>query len=201
MKDWKKLANDASLEKTVAALQENGIDAVVVNTGEDAKQKVLELLPTGAEVMTMTSETLRTTGIAEEIDKSGKYESVREKLMTMTDASEKRKLGAAPDWTIGSVHAVTEDGHLFIASNTGSQLPAYTYGAQHVIWVVSTQKITANDEEAKKRIYDYVLPLESVRAHKAYGMPGSFVSKLLIINKEVQPNRLLVIFVKEHLGF
>ena len=37
---WNTLANDDSLQKTVAALKENGIDALVVETGEDAKKNL-----------------------------------------------------------------------------------------------------------------------------------------------------------------
>ncbi len=204
MTEWNQIANDEVLNKTVEALKANGITAMVVNSGADAKAKVLELVPEGAEVMTMTSVTLDSTGISEELNTSTKYNSVRTKLNSMNkevNADEMNKLGAAPQWTVGSVHAVTQDGKVLIASNTGSQLPAYAYGAQHVIWVVGAQKVTANVDEAMKRIYDYVLPLESERAKKAYGMPGSNVSKLLIINKEVNPTRLTMILVKEQLGY
>ena len=43
-----------TVEKTIAALKSNGITAYSVETGEEAKKKVLELIPKGAEVMTMT---------------------------------------------------------------------------------------------------------------------------------------------------
>ena len=156
------------------------------------------------EVMTMTSVTLDTIGVPQEIQSSKKYNFVREKLMSMdrkTQSVEMQKLGAAPEWAIGSVHAITEDGHAMIASNTGSQLPAYAYASPHVIWVVGAQKIVTNVDEGMKRIYDYVLPLESERAHKAYGVPASAVNKLLVVHKEVIPNRITVILVKEVLGF
>ncbi len=118
-----------------------------------------------------------------------------------TQGLEMQKLGAAPEWAVGSVHAVTQEGHVVIASNTGSQLPGYAYGSQHVVWIVGTQKIVENLDGAMKRIYDYVLPLESDRAHKAYGVDGSNVSKMLIVNKEVNPQRITLIFVNEKLGF
>jgi hypothetical protein len=113
-----------------------------------------------------------------------------------------QKIGASPEFALGSVHAVTEDGHLLIASNTGSQLPAYAYGSAKVIWVVGTQKIVPNLETGIKRIYDYVLPLESEHINKLYNLTmGSFVSKLLIINREPIPGRLTIILVKQPLGF
>ena len=112
-----------------------------------------------------------------------------------------KKTGAAPEYCIGSVHAVTQDGKVFIASNTGSQLPSYAYGSANVIWVVGTQKIVKDFDEANERIYKYTLPLESERARKAYGVPGSAVNKMLIVNKEVAPGRITIIFVNEKLGF
>ena len=118
-----------------------------------------------------------------------------------TDSKKMKEMACIPDWTIGSVHALTEDGKLVIASNTGSQLPAYVYGANNVIFVLGTQKIVKDLDEAFDRIYKYVLPLESERAKKAYGAKESNVSKILIINKEIQPNRIKVILINKNLGF
>lgn len=199
---WNILAKKESVEKTIAALKANNIDAVFVKSGAEARNKVLEMIPQNAEVMNMTSVTLDTIGVPKELNESGKFNSVRMKLMDKaTSAREKKRLGAAPEWTVGSVHAVTENGEVMVASNTGSQLPAYVYGADHVIWVVGAQKIVKNLEDGRKRIYEYVLPLESERAKKAYGVSGSFVSKLLIVEKEVQPGRISMILVGEVLGF
>ena len=152
----------------------------------------------------MSSVPLDTIGITKELNGSNRFKPVRDTLYAMNRETQHvamLKLGAAPEWTVGSVHAVTQDGHIVIASNTGSQLPAYAYGSAHVIWIVGTQKIVVNVDEGLRRIDEYVLPLESKRAHEAYGVPGSAVNKLLIINKEVSPGRLTVIFVKEKLGF
>lgn len=203
--NWKKIPTNEILNKTVQALKTNGIHAEVVDTGLEAKQKVLSLIPDGAEIMNMTSRTLDAIGVSKEIVESGKYNSVRNKLTKMdrkTQSLEMQKIGAAPEWTVGSVHAVTQDGKVLIASNTGSQLPAYVYGSPHVIWVVGAQKIVKDVDEGIKRIYDYILPLESVRLNKAYNITtGSYVSKLLIINKEFTPGRITMIIVKEVLGF
>src|SRR5258708_2300207 len=128
VKKWTQLADKATIEKTIAALAANNIEAVFVESEEEAKQKALELIPQGAEVMNMTSRTLDTIGISKEIVESGKYNAVRNLLAKMdrkTQGLEMQKLGAAPEYAIGSVHAVTQDGKVLIASQTGSQLPAY----------------------------------------------------------------------------
>ena len=114
-----------------------------------------------------------------------------------------RKMCAAPDFTVGSVHAVSEDGHLLIASNTGSQLPGYAYSAG-MIWVVGAQKIVKDLDEGMKRLREYVLGLETVRARKAYGLPedwNSFYSKILMFRREVSPSRAKIVLVGEPLGY
>ena len=206
MTHYQSLAEKKDLDITVKNLTENGFDTLVVSNAVEAKAKILELIPEKSEVMTMSSETLRLSGITEEINTSGKFYSIKNKLTKMnreTDSLKMQKLGSAPEYAVGSVHAVTTDGHVFIASNTGSQLPAYVYGSAHVIWVVGTQKIVKDDAEALTRIYDYILPKESVRLAKQYNNPDlkSNVSKLLIINKEIKPGRITIILVKEKLGF
>ena len=203
IKDFGQLATDESINTARLALQENGIEVLVVESGVEANAKVLQMVPEGAEIMNMSSVTVDSIGLAKEINEPGKYNSVRNKFATMdakTQGPEMKKLGAAPEWVVGSVHAVTEDGKVIVASATGSQLPAYAYGSDHVIWVVGSQKIVKNIEEGMKRVYEYVLPLESERAMKAYGM-GSSVNKELIISKEVTPGRITMIIVKEKLGF
>lgn len=201
--EFGKLATDEQIEKAVKTLQENGFKVEVFENSQEAKKKVLELLPKGAEVFTMTSQTLEAIGLDKEINESGKYNAVRPKLFAMdrnTQAREMTKLGASPDWVVSSVHAVTEDGHLLIASNSGSQLSAEAYAGGKVIFVVGTQKIVKDTQEGLRRIYEYSYPLEDARAQKAYGARSS-VSKILIINKEIMPERITVILVKEKLGF
>jgi len=151
----------------------------------------------------MTSQTTEVINLAKEINESKRYNSVRNKLMAMdrnTQGREMAKLGSSPEFVVGSVQAVTEDGQLLIASATGSQLSAEAYGGGKVIFVVGTQKIVKDTTEGLRRIYEYSYPLEDERAQKAYGMRSS-VSKILIINKEIMPDRITVILVKENLGF
>ena len=148
-------------------------------------------------------ESLDVAGLTDEIDKSGRYESLRPRLFSMdrqTRADEIRRLGAAPDVMLGSVHAVTETGSLLAASMGGSQLGPYVSGAGRVILLVGTQKIVSDLEEGLRRINEYAFPLEDARAHAAYGI-HSAVNKVLIINREIVPGRITVVFVDEVLGF
>lgn len=197
------LASDEQIERTVAALAANNIQAVVAENGEDAKKKLFELLPEGAEVFISSSTTLNTLGVPEVIDNSGRYDSVRNKLSKMDPKTQNRdmqKLGATPQYILGSVHALTESGKAIIASASGSQLGPYASAAAKVVWVVGTQKIVPSLEEGMKRLEEYTFPLEDARALKAYGVNSS-INKVLIVNKEMMPGRTTVILVKENLGF
>lgn len=201
--DFAKLASNKTIAKVVLSLEKNGIKTMVAENGNEAKKKVLSILPDGAEVFTMTSQTAEVVNLAKEINESARFSSVRNKLMAMdrnTQGREMAKLGASPEFVVGSVHAVTEDGHLLIASATGSQLSAEAYSGGKIIYLVGTQKIVKDTQEGLRRIYEYSYPLEDERAQKAYGM-RSGVNKILIINKEVMPDRITVILVKENLGF
>ncbi len=200
------LPTSQTITKTISALAANGMTAEVVSTAADAKAAVLAHIPAGAEVMTMTSITLEQTGLAEALN-TKPYVSVKQKLNDMsreTESQRMQELGAAPSWAVGSVHGITEDGQVVVTSNTGSQLPAYVYGAEHVVWVVSTKKVVPTIDAALARIKEEVVPKESARARKAYGLPDTWhtnMSKTLIVNREITPNRIHVVFVNEDLGF
>ncbi len=79
---------------------------------------VLALIPDGAQVHLGASQSLEATGIAKELETSGRLVHLRSRLWSMdraTQADEMRRLIAAPDLMLGSVHAVTESGSLLAA--------------------------------------------------------------------------------------
>jgi hypothetical protein len=196
-------ASEVSLQTTARRLNENGMTAHIVESGADAGRLALGLIPDGAEVFTATSQTLEEIGLRAAIDASPRLRSVRTVLSQMDMATqwhEMRVLAARPDVVIGSVHAITEQGEVVVASASGSQLGPYASGAGKVIWVVGSQKIVPSLDEGMRRIREYALPLENQRAQLAYGQ-GSFIGKELILFREYLPDRVHVILVKEKLGF
>jgi hypothetical protein len=200
---WATTADDGRVKRTMAALEANGITAIRATDAADAKRIVLDLIPHGSQVHHGASQSLELTGIVAEIEGSGHYQALRPRIWSMdrnTQADEIRRLSAAPDVMLGSVHAVTETGSLVAASMGGSQLGPYASGAGRVILLVGTQKIVSDLDEALLRIDEYAFPLEDARAQAAYGI-HSAVNKVLIINREFTPGRITVVFVDEVLGF
>ncbi|HZM39706.1 MAG TPA: LUD domain-containing protein [Acidimicrobiales bacterium] len=197
------LATDERIERAAAALTATGMNAMVVASGEEARRAVEDLLPYGAEVFNNTSRTLEAIGVAEDIERSGRYQPLRLRLYQMDremQQHEMRNLAASPDYVVGSAHAVTEEGSLLVASASGSQLGPIVSGGGQVILVVGGQKIVPDVATAMRRIYTYCLPLEDHRAREAYGV-GSGVNNVLIVNRSIAPGRITVILVREPLGF
>ena len=201
--EFTKLANNEQIERTAKALEANRIHTLIAENGEDAKRMFFELIPEGAEIFLGASVTLEKLGIKDEIDRSGRFDALRPKMFALnweTQGRDIRKLGGTPDFAAGSVQAVTEDGHVLIASNTGSQLGPYASGAGKVIWVVGAQKIVKDFNEGLMRIEEYCRPLEEVHMQELY-KAGTEVNKILIVKKEIRPGRITMIIVKEQLGF
>ena len=196
------LPDDQTLAGTVVALEEHGFSVDVVDGLDAARDAVLARIPQGSSVMTNTSVTLQETGIADAINDGGPYESARNKMFALdfaTQAQEMKAIGGQPDYALGSVHAVTRDGTLVIASASGSQLASYAWGAASVIFVVGAQKLVPTVEAAHERVYQHSLKLEDARAVAAYGQ-HSQVGKILEIHQEL-PGRIHIVLIRQAVGF
>jgi hypothetical protein len=147
------------LERAAAALTAHGFTVEILDDAAAARTRIKDLIPEGASVFTGASETLRLSGIDEDINTSGRYQAIKPRVLAMdrvTGADDIRRLLASPDVVVGSVAAVTETGSLVVASASGSQLPGYAGGA--------------------------------ARAQVAYGRPSA-INRLLILNAEPHPGR------------
>src|SRR5258707_7206592 len=197
------LPDEHALQATVVALEEHGFSVEVVGDLDAARQAVLARIPEGSSVMTNTSVTLAETGLADAVnDGGGRYESARNKMFALdfaTQAQQMKVIGGQPDYALGSVHAITRDGTVVIASATGSQLASYAWGAANVIFVVGAQKLVPTLEAAHERIYQHSLPLEDARAQAAYGQ-HSQVGKILEIHAEL-PVRNYVVLIRQQVGY
>ncbi|HEY8729578.1 MAG TPA: LUD domain-containing protein, partial [Acidothermaceae bacterium] len=116
-----------------------------------------------------------------------------------TQGQQMKVIGGQPDYSLGSVHAITRDGTLVIASASGSQLAAAAWGAANVIFVVGVQKLVSTLDAAHERIYQHSLILEDARAIAAYGQ-NSVVGKILEIHQE-NPGRTHVVLIRKSVGF
>jgi LUD domain len=192
----------ARVEQVAAALRSHNIEAIVVDTGQEARTIVLGLIPEGAEVHSGKSKTLEDVGIFGDLMESGRYDAIRPRMFAMDRAAqgrEIRKLVAAPDFMLGSVAAVTDDGALVAASAIGNQLASYAAGAGHVLLVVGSQKIVPDLDAALRRVRDVVFPYENAQVQAKMGV-DTVLEKVLIIYGEWQAGRTTVVLVREPVG-
>ena len=191
------------LERAAAALKAHGFTVEILDDAATARTRIKDLIPEGASVFTGASETLRLSGIEDDINTSGRYDAVKSRGLTLdraTQMAEIWRLMSTPDVIVGSVHAVTETGSLVVASASGSQLPGYAGGAARAIWIVGAQKVVPDLSTALRRVEDHCLPLESARVQVVYGQPSA-INRLLILNADLEPGRGTVLLLREAIGF
>ena len=196
------LPNDETLEETVLGMEARGFSVEVVGDLDAARRAVLARIPRGSSIMTNPSATLQEAGIVQAIDNGGPYDSARTRFLALDRATQLQEIKAIlvqPEFALGSVHAITRDGTLVIASALGSQLASYAWGAATVIFVVGAQKLVPDFAAAHERIYGHCLALEDARALEAYGQ-NSRVGKILEIRQE-DPGRIHVVLIRRQVGF
>ncbi len=190
------------LEAVAAALRTNNIEAIVVDTGDQAREAVLAMIPDGSEVHSGKSKTLEEIGLYAELVESERFDAIRPRLATMdraTQGREMRKLTAAPDVMVGSVAAILPDGTMVVASATGSQLGSYAAGAGRLILVIGSQKLVPDLDAAMRRIDEVVFPFENEQVRSRLGVETR-LEKVLILYGEWNPGRTTVVLVREPVG-
>lgn len=202
--DYNVLPSDEIIEKTAEKIRQNGIEVFVVPNGGEALTKIKEIIPLDATVMNGSSTTLEQIGFVEHLaTEEHPWKNLHDAILKEQDPEKKAKLrkeSILADYFLGSVNAIAETGELVASDASGSRVGAYPFAAGHVLLVSGANKIVPTLQDAIKRIWEYVYPLENERAKKAYGR-GSTVGKTVIIHKEIFPQRTTLILVKEKLGF
>ena len=206
--DYEKLANGDAVERTMKALAERGYIPLRVATGAEALERIKALIPQGASLMNGSSVTLEQIGFIDVLkERKHGWNNLKDAMLEEKDPARKaamRKQATVCDWYLGSAHGIAETGEIVIASNTGSQMPPLVFNASNLILVVSTKKIMPTLDGALARLKDHVYPKEDQHMKDQGVADGSFISKILILNREpvhLGGRKFHVIFVDENLGF
>lgn len=201
--NWEQLPSEEIIEKTAENMRARNFNVRIVNTKEDALKELNLTIPEGSSIMNGSSTTLEEIGMIEKLQNENIWNNLHEPIFKEEDASARNKLyreSLLADYYMASPNAITEDGIIVAVDRTGSRTGAFPFAAKHLVLVSGTNKITKDLNSAMQRIREYVLPLEDKRAQKAYGT-GSEIGKWVIMEKEVNPDRVIVILVKDKLGF
>jgi hypothetical protein len=196
--------DEETLEATVENIAERGIQAEVVPDGETALARLQASIPDGASVMTGHSTTLEQIGFAEHLASGDHdWQNRRSDVWSVDDPEERldaRRAAQTADYFLGSVNAVARSGELVAADASGSRIGAYPFAAKNLLLVSGTNKLVPTLEDARRRVEEYVYPLEDARAEDAYG-EESMLGKELVFRREKFEGRTRLILVRENLGF
>lgn len=183
---------------------------------KQAIDKILEMIPPSATIGISGSVTLDQIGIVRRLESRGNRVFNQYKPGISKEENLKiRRLGAQADYYLTSANAISENGEVVFFSGYGNRTAGIAYG-KNVIVVCGINKITPNINEALKRAREYATPLNCKRLNWNTPCFGDGICKekiclfpeykrmccqVLIIEAEVNPDRLKVILINEKLGF
>lgn len=204
MENWDEAPDEATIMSTAEAVRRRGIGAEVVEYRVQALERVRGIIPKGASVMTGSSTTLDQIGFMEHL-RTGKHGWRDLNAAIAAEGSERRRRelrrrSMTADYFLGSVNAIARTGELVACDQTGSRVGGYLFAAKNVLLVAGAQKITEDVNAAIRRVLAHALPLETERMMRVTGTTSA-PNKWIIIEREVQQNRMTLILVRERLGF
>lgn len=204
--DFAAPAPEAVIKKTSDNLPSRNIIPHVVPDRAAALALVTALIPAGASVQNGSSRTLEEIGFVDYL-KAGEHgwNNLHAGILAEKEPLKQmalRKEATLSDFYLGSVHAITEGGELYIASNTGSQLPNIVFNSPNLIFVVGAQKIVPDRAAAFDRIEKHVVPLEDENMQQKYGIHTNWAKTVVFTNEFAMSGRKVhVVLVGEKLGF
>ncbi len=171
-------------ERCIAALERNNINGYYVKDCEEARAKLLDLIPEGATIGAGSSVTIAQTGIMGELEKRGCHVFHNpfwkdskdtfppiETVLQDLDVIGKKALLA--DVFITGTNAITLDGKIVNIDGFGNRVAPMIFGPDKVLIVSGVNKIVANVDDALKRIKEVAAPMNSLRLEKTYNYPPS----------------------------
>jgi L-lactate utilization protein LutB len=212
MNQYKKIQYQLIAKEMVEVLKEKGYISYYAENKEEAKKKILKLIPEGSSISVGGSETLGAMNIIEEF-RSEKYKFFdRYKKMPYEELYEIYRQSLLSDYFVSSTNAITRNGQLVNTDSSGNRVASMIIGPKKVIIVVGANKVVDNLDEALKRIKK-IAPMNATRVgHKApcvqtgrcmqCEVQGSVCNYTGIIeNGRKEAGRISVIMVAEELGF
>ncbi|MEN6516936.1 MAG: lactate utilization protein [Methanospirillum sp.] len=201
---WSRVPDEATIDRTVGAIEARNVRVVRTATADGARQTLLDLIPEGAEVMNGSSTTLNEIGYEQLLKENSKGWRDYHAVITAENDDQKREAlrrrGVAADWFLSGVQAIAATGELVGCDKTGSRVGAWPYSAGHLVLVSGVNKIAPTLEDALARCWEYALPVEQQRAKRVYGT-SSEIGNIVILEKEMARDRVTLILIGESLGY
>ncbi|WP_234122782.1 lactate utilization protein [Clostridium hydrogenum] len=212
MNKYKKIKYQLLAKEMVEILKDKGYVSYYAEDKEEAKKKVLNLIPEGASISVGGSETLGAMGMTEEF-RSEKYKFFdRFKPMSYEELYEVYRQSLLSDYFVSSTNAITRNGELVNTDSSGNRVASMIIGPKKVIIVAGANKVVENLDEAFRRIEE-IAPMNATRVH--HKAPCTETGRCMhcesqssvcnytgiIRNGRKEKDRITIIMVAEELGF
>lgn len=206
------LRNQRLADKLIKNLQRRHYDAYYCSDRESLLQQVRQLIPQGSSVSWGGSMSIRDTGITMML-KNGNYEVYdRDDVTTQEDKMRIYRKAFECNFYLASVNAMTEDGVLVNVDGNGNRVAAIMWGADHVILVVSLNKVCQDVDAAMKRARSTAAPTNMARFDfktpcQVDGMchdcksPDSICNYITIQRMSHPAHRHIVLLTPEPIGY
>jgi acyl-CoA hydrolase len=207
---------NARVQELLDNLKRRNMEALYCQNGDEVHARIMERIPESATVGFCGSQTLEQLEIVEMLQSRGNNVLNQYDPQLSRDESMRiRKLSIQADCYLCSANAVSMAGELVFLSAYGHRIAGIT-AANRVIVVVGSNKVVATREAAIKRAREVAAPINVKRLH--WDTPCAkdgichedicfspdyirMCCQMLVLESEVDPERMTVIIAKEELGF
>ncbi len=153
------MKRDPRIERALSALKRNGFEAEFVLNRDEARDRVLEIIPASASVGIPGSKSVRQAGIAKALKARGhKVFDHWAKGLSPNDVLECRKRQLSCDVLVTSTNALTESGKLVNWDGIGNRVAAMIFGPGQVIVMAGINKLVKDLSDAEERIKNIAAP-------------------------------------------
>jgi L-lactate utilization protein LutB len=194
----------ATVEQLATNCRARGFDTELLPDRQAALRRLLELIPPVADVHNGSSMTLYDIGFMEYLQHGDhRWRYRRGEIVAENDEATRRRLrreACTAEYFVGGLNALAVTGEAVAADQSGSRVGGYVFAAEHVVWVVGTNKVVPSLADAVERVRTVAVPLEDKRIREQGGA-GTVIGKLVIFERETIPDRIRLLVVDEALGY
>lgn len=200
------------VEKLINNLRARRIEGIYCQSIEEAKHKILEMIPQSASVGIGNSATLKQMDVSSVLSNRGNVIYDKTNAKTKEESKKMKKKALLADWYITGTNGLSMDGHLVNMDHSGNRVAAMIYGPERVIVVVGANKVVNTLEDAVYRVRNVASPKNARRA--GFNPPCVEVNQcvdcksdervcnnLVIIEGQSDGERMKVLIINEEMGF
>ena len=199
-------------QKTADALVKKGFSAEYLADQDEARKRLLELIPDGSGVGMGGSMTIKFMDIKGALEKKGCTIYDHNGIADPEEANAIRIKQLTCDVFLCSANAITKDGRLYNVDGRGNRVAAMIFGPGKVIVVAGINKIVNDLESADERVRMLAGPINNIRLNTGNpctktgvcadcAAPGRICNIATILHRRPSGANITVLLVGEALGY